>query len=82
MVILVVLLFVIGLVVKIFNKVLLKENFMKYGYVIILLDMVVYIVYNLFYLLVEGKLVFYIFIELFGVNVVYIFLVIFDDLMI
>lgn len=73
------LLSVTGLVAKIFNKASLKENFMKYGYAIIPLDMAAHIAHNLFHLLAEGKSVFYTFIELFGVNVAHTSSAILDD---
>lgn len=64
----VILLFITGLVAKIFNKASLKENFTKYGYAIIPLDMAAHIAHNLFHLLAEGKSVFYTFVGLFGVE--------------
>ncbi|OOM10568.1 4Fe-4S binding protein [Clostridium saccharobutylicum] len=73
------LLSVTGLVAKIFNKASLKENFTKYGYAIIPLDMAAHIAHNLFHLLAEGKSVFYTFIELFGVNVAHTSSAILDD---
>lgn len=75
----VVLLAVTGLVAKIFNKASLKENFTKYGYAIIPLDMAAHIAHNLFHLLAEGKSVFYTFIELFGANVEHTSSAILDD---
>ena len=65
----VILLAITGLVAKIFNKASLKENFTRFGYAIIPLDMAAHIAHNLFHLLAEGKSVFYTFIGLFGVEV-------------
>jgi polyferredoxin len=65
----VILLSVTGLVAKIFNKDSVKQNFTKFGYAIIPLDMAAHIAHNLFHLLAEGKSVIYTFIELFGVQV-------------
>ena len=62
------LLAITGLVAKTFNKASLKENFTKYGYAIIPLDMAAHIAHNLFHLLAEGKSVFYTFVGLFGVE--------------
>ncbi|MFT8350616.1 4Fe-4S binding protein [Clostridium saccharoperbutylacetonicum] len=73
------LLIVTGLVAKIFNKASLKENFTKYGYALIPLDMAAHIAHNLFHLLAEGKSVFYTFIELFGVEVQHTSSAILDD---
>jgi hypothetical protein len=57
-----------GLVARTFNKASLKENFTKYGYALIPLDMAAHIAHNLFHLLAEGKSVFYTFVGLFGVE--------------
>jgi polyferredoxin len=73
------LLSITGLVAKTFNKASLKENFTKYGYALIPLDMAAHIAHNLFHLLAEGKSVFYTFIELFGVNVEHTSSAILDD---
>lgn len=58
-----------GLVARTFNKASLKENFTKYGYALIPLDMAAHIAHNLFHLLAEGKSVFYTFVGLFGVEI-------------
>ena len=73
------LLSITGLVAKTFNKASLKENFTKYGYALIPLDMAAHIAHNLFHLLAEGKSVFYTFIELFGANVEHTSSAILDD---
>ncbi|MZK51157.1 4Fe-4S binding protein [Clostridium beijerinckii] len=73
------LLAITGLVAKTFNKASLKENFTKYGYALIPLDMAAHIAHNLFHLLAEGKSVFYTFIELFGANVQHTSSAILDD---
>ncbi len=73
------LLSITGLVAKIFNKASLKENFTKYGYALIPLDMAAHIAHNLFHLLAEGKSVFYTFIELFGANIEHTSSAILDD---
>lgn len=75
----VVLLAITGGVAKIFNKASIKENFTKYGYAIIPLDMAAHIAHNLFHLLAEGKSVFYTFIELFGIEVQHTSSAILDD---
>lgn len=63
------LLAITGLVARTFNKASLKENFTKYGYALIPLDMAAHIAHNLFHLLAEGKSVFYTFVGLFGVEI-------------
>lgn len=73
------LLSITGLVAKTFNKASLKENFTKYGYALIPLDMAAHIAHNLFHLLAEGKSVFYTFIELFGVEIQHTSSAILDD---
>ena len=73
------LLSITGLVAKIFNKASLKENFTKYGYALIPLDMAAHIAHNLFHLLAEGRSVFYTFIELFGVEIQHTSSAILDD---
>ena len=75
----VILLFVTGLVAKIFNKDSVKQNFIKFGYALIPIDMAAHIAHNLFHLLAEGKSVFYTFIELFGVQVQHTSSAILDD---
>jgi hypothetical protein len=62
------LLAITGLVAKTYNKASLKENFTKYGYALIPLDMAAHVAHNLFHLLAEGKSVFYTFVGLFGVE--------------
>ena len=64
----VVLLLLTGLIAKKFNKADLKENFARFGYAVIPLDLAGHIAHNLFHLLAEGKSVFYTFMGLFGVN--------------
>lgn len=73
------LLYATGLVAKIVNKASVKENFTKYGYALIPLDMAAHIAHNLFHLLAEGKSVFYTFIEFFGANVEHTSSAILDD---
>ena len=75
----VILLFVTGLVAKIFNKDSVKQNFIKFGYALIPIDMAAHIAHNLFHLLAEGKSVYYTFIELFGVQVQHTSSAILDD---
>lgn len=55
-----------GSISKIFNGESVKDNFARYGYAIIPLDMAGHIAHNLFHLLAEGKSVFYTFLGLFG----------------
>ena len=50
-----------------FNKVSLIENFARFGYAIIALDMAGHIAHNLFHLLAEGKSIYYTAMGLFGV---------------
>jgi hypothetical protein len=57
-----------GLVAKSFNKTSVKENFARFGYAVIPLDLAGHIAHNLFHLLAEGKSVFYTAAELFGMN--------------
>jgi ferredoxin len=52
-----------------FNKSTLIENFTRFGYAIIALDMAGHIAHNLFHLLAEGKSIFYTAIALFGQEV-------------
>jgi hypothetical protein len=52
-----------------FNKVSLVENFTRFGYAIIALDVAGHIAHNLFHLLAEGKSIFYTAIALFGQEV-------------
>jgi hypothetical protein len=49
-----------------FNKVSLIENFARFGYAIIALDMAGHIAHNLFHLLAEGKSIYYTAMGLFG----------------
>jgi polyferredoxin len=49
-----------------FNKVSLVENFARFGYAIIALDMAGHIAHNLFHLLAEGKSIYYTAMGLFG----------------
>jgi hypothetical protein len=49
-----------------FNKVSLIENFARFGYAIIALDMAAHIAHNLFHLLAEGKSIYYTAMGLFG----------------
>lgn len=64
----VLLLYATGLIAKIFNKDSVKQNFTKFGYAIIPLDMAAHIAHNLFHLLAEGKSIIFTFIALFGVE--------------
>lgn len=64
----VVLLLVTGLIAKRFNGASVKDNFAKYGYAIIPLDMAGHIAHNLFHLLAEGKSVVYTFLAVFGME--------------
>jgi len=52
-----------------FNKASLVENFTRFGYAIIALDMAGHIAHNLFHLLAEGKSIFYTALGLFGMEV-------------
>ena len=52
-----------------FNKVSLVENFARFGYAIIALDMAAHIAHNLFHLLAEGKSIYYTALGLFGMEV-------------
>lgn len=52
-----------------FNKATLVENFTRFGYAIIALDVAAHIAHNLFHLLAEGKSIFYTAIALFGQEV-------------
>ena len=51
-----------------FNKASLVENFARFGYAIIALDMAGHIAHNLFHLLAEGKSIYYTAMGLFGVS--------------
>ena len=64
----VVLLLLTGLIAKKFNKADLKENFARFGYAVIPLDLAGHIAHNLFHLLAEGKSVGYTFMGLFGME--------------
>lgn len=64
----IVLLSITGLIAKKFNGDSVKQNFTKFGYAIIPLDLSGHIAHNLFHLLAEGKSVIFTFIELFGIN--------------
>lgn len=57
-----------GLAAKKFNGDSVKQNFAKFGYAIIPLDMAGHIAHNLFHLLAEGKSVYYTFMGLFGME--------------
>ena len=57
-----------GFIAKKFNKITIKENFSRFGYAIIPLDLAGHIAHNLFHLLAEGKSVFYTAMELFGMD--------------
>jgi len=57
-----------GLIAKKFNKTSVKENFARFGYAVIPLDLAGHIAHNLFHLLAEGKSVGYTAMELFGMN--------------
>lgn len=52
-----------------FNKTNLIENFTRFGYAIIALDVAAHIAHNLFHLLAEGKSIFYTALGLFGAEV-------------
>ena len=52
-----------------FNKTSLIENFTRFGYAIIALDVAAHIAHNLFHLLAEGKSIFYTALGLFGIEV-------------
>jgi ferredoxin len=62
------LLLLTGLIAKRFNKASIMENFARFGYAIIPLDLAGHIAHNLFHLLAEGKSVFYTAMELFGMD--------------
>jgi polyferredoxin len=51
-----------------FNKVSFIDNFTRFGYAIIALDMAAHIAHNLFHLLAEGKSILYTFLALFGIG--------------
>jgi hypothetical protein len=55
----IVLLAATGLVAKQFNGDSVKQNFTKFGYAIITLDVAAHVAHNLFHLLAEGKAVLY-----------------------
>ncbi|MDT8718622.1 4Fe-4S binding protein [Clostridium sp. 19966] len=57
-----------GFIAKKFNGASIKENFTKFGYAIIPLDLAAHIAHNLFHLLAEGKSIWYTFIGLFGIE--------------
>jgi len=57
-----------GLIAGKFNKVSVKENFARFGYAVIPLDLAGHIAHNLFHLLAEGKSVFYTAMGLFGME--------------
>jgi hypothetical protein len=52
-----------------FNKATLVENFARFGYAIIALDMAGHIAHNLFHLLAEGKSILYTGMALFGMEI-------------
>lgn len=54
---------------KIANRRSVIENFARFGYALIPLDLAGHIAHNLFHLLAEGKSVIYTFLELFGANI-------------
>src|SRR5665647_1999340 len=62
------LLLLTGLIAKKFNKASIKENFARFGYAVIPLDLAGHIAHNLFHLLAEGKSVGYTAMELFGIS--------------
>jgi len=62
----IILLALTGLVAKKFNGDSVKQNFAKFGYALIPLDLAGHIAHNLFHLLAEGKSIGYTFIGLFG----------------
>ncbi|MBU3099946.1 MULTISPECIES: 4Fe-4S binding protein [Clostridium] len=64
----VVLLLLTGLIAKKFNKASVMENFARFGYAVIPLDLAGHIAHNLFHLLAEGKSVIYTAMELFGMS--------------
>ncbi|MBU3177837.1 4Fe-4S binding protein [Clostridium estertheticum] len=64
----VVLLLLTGLIAKKFNKASIMENFARFGYAVIPLDLAGHIAHNLFHLLAEGKSVVYTAVELFGMS--------------
>ena len=64
----IILLSVTGLITKKFNGDSVKQNFSRFPYAIIPLDLAGHIAHNLFHLLAEGKSVFFTFVELFGAN--------------
>ena len=64
----IILLSVTGLIAKKFNGDSVKQNFARFGYAIIPLDLAGHIAHNLFHLLAEGKSVIFTFVELFGIN--------------
>ncbi|WPC39793.1 4Fe-4S binding protein [Clostridium sp. JS66] len=64
----IIMLLVTGFIAKKFNGDSVKQNFTKFGYAIIPLDMAAHIAHNLFHLLAEGKSIFYAFMGLFGMK--------------
>ena len=62
------LLILTGLIAKKFNKATIMENFARFGYSLIPLDLAGHIAHNLFHLLAEGKSVVYTIMEFFGVS--------------
>lgn len=57
-----------GLVARKFNGLSIKDNFARFGYAIIPLDMAGHIAHNLFHILAEGKSVIYTLMGVFGVE--------------
>lgn len=58
-----------GLIAKKFNGASVKDNFAKFGYSIIPLDMAGHIAHNLFHILAEGKSVIFTLMGVFGMNI-------------
>ena len=65
----IILLSLTGLIAKKFNGASVKENFARFGYAVIPLDVAGHIAHNLFHLLAEGKSVAYTAMGLFGIEV-------------
>lgn len=64
----VLLLGLVSWIVAKFNKTSLIDNFTRFGYAIIALDMAVHIAHNLFHLLAEGKSIIFTALALFGID--------------
>jgi len=75
----IVLLLVTGWTAKRFNRISVRENFSKYGYALIPLDMAGHIAHNLFHILAEGKTIWYTLMSVFGHEVSHTSTALLDD---